>query len=111
MYAMYVINLAEEVYELGKRYTDDQDAYKEKNYWFKKMTDQQVGHTNWQHGATYLSCSRDTAARYASSNSYGSEILSDTFELFDALIREEAQEGKDMLVEKFRNVFRSRKVH
>jgi len=75
------------------------------------MTDQQVGHTNWQHGATYLSCSRDTAARYASSNTYGSEILSETFELFDTLTRAEAQEGKDLLVEKYRNVFRSREFH
>lgn len=51
------------------------------------MCDQRVtrGNFNYRHGSTYLSPSRDTAVRYALSNSHGSELLSHCVSLIERL--------------------------
>jgi hypothetical protein len=64
------------------------------SYIFDKIVNQEVGHSNFQHGHTYLSPSKSTAARYAASNRYGSELVS------EAMTRVEHLLGRNCGVEK-----------
>jgi hypothetical protein len=55
------------------------------NEWFlEDMVKQNTNSsTNWQHGQVYLSPSFNTAARYAKTNKYGSEIVSYIIRIYE----------------------------
>lgn len=64
---------AYEVYE--QLFADDPSKFV-----YERIMNQSI---HFQHGAVFLSPSRDTAARYALSNKYGSELLSEAVILYD----------------------------
>ena len=54
---------------------------------YKNIKDQKqnIGSSNFRHGATYLSPNRNTAAYYAIKNQFGSEILSEAIKLYNKI--------------------------
>lgn len=58
-------------------------------YTFERIAMQVTGNSNFQHGDVYLSPSRGVAARYAATNRYGSEIIS------EAMLRVERMRDHD----------------
>jgi len=52
---------------------------------------------NWQHGAVYITPSRNRALRYAVKNKLGSEICTTIFQVYDLLIKEGIDKAKDVI--------------
>ena len=72
------------------------------SYIFNKIVRQEVGHSNFQHGQTYLSPSKSTAARYAASNAFGSELISEALTRVELLLKLDC--GVDQLLSRFPEV-------
>lgn len=74
-----ILELSEEVYRLSEKHLKETDLYRISSVAFKQMTEQSInGKINYQHGDTYLTPSKRTAARYAIHKQYGSELLTYT---------------------------------
>ena len=65
---------------------------------FQDMVRQRVtgGGFNFRYGGVYLSAERSTAVRYASTNHYGSELLSHTIRLLQALEKHDNRLSKQL---------------
>ena len=69
------------------------------------MVGQRSGHTNLQHGDTYLSPARSTAIRYAVNKRYGSELLSYTLDFLQELLRRKIPGVADDLFHDYPEMF------
>lgn len=72
---------------------------------FRRMANQFSAAMNFQHGETYLTPSRSTAIRYATSNSHGSELLSYSLEFLRALVDRDVPTVSDSLYRKYPHIF------
>jgi|GEM_PF-831110 len=100
-----VLELAREIRPLAHQYLADTATYKSRIGSFERMTDQLAGHWNYQHGQTYLSACRGTAIRYASSNRYGSELLTNTLDFLQLLLDRDVPTVADSLYRAHRALF------
>ena len=75
-----VLECARELYPVVEKYLGVTEDWHPKIDGFRMMVEQLQGHSNFQHGDTYVSPALSTAARYAISNRYGSELLTYTLE-------------------------------
>jgi len=71
----------------------------------QSMAKQVNGGLNFQHGAVYLSPSRETAVRYACGKKKGSELISRTILLIEELCRLDVKEVKTDLFQEFPEMF------
>ena len=97
--------LAGEVLALSKAHLQDTPLYKARSEAFAKMTKQETGIWNWQHGDTYLSPAKSTAIRYAIGKRFGSELLTYTVDFLEELYRREVPGVKDDLFRRYPDVF------
>ena len=101
-----LLELSKEVYGLSVEHLQGTQLFQVSSLAFKLMTEQKnSGSFNFQHGDTYLSASKITAANYAISKSYGSEILTYTINFLQELIRLDIPYVIKDLYRKYTNVF------
>ena len=101
-----LLELSKEVYALSEQYIKETNFFLKKSYSFKKMTEQSSGGSfNFQHGDTYLTPSKQTAARYAINTRYGSEMLTYTIDFLKELISLDIQYVKTNLFRKYPKIF------
>jgi len=67
----------------------------QQEYFVPKIINQESNNSNWQHGQVYLSSSENKAISYAKSNKYGSEILSNIIEVYQAIIESDSSYNLD----------------
>jgi hypothetical protein len=72
---------------LCKKHLNQDDAWIAHEHVLDAIERQDVATFNFRHGSTYLTPSRLTARRYATSNEYGSELISTAFEWWTKLSR------------------------
>lgn len=78
------------------------------NSFFNMVSQRKAVHENgwnWTHGATYLSPSESTAARYSLSNPHGSEFLSYGVEFLRELVRRNIPGVADNLYRRYPQIF------
>lgn len=80
-----VRDFSEQLLPIAEEHLASNDDYLPKLQSFGLMIGQHKGAMNFEHGQTYLSPSKLTAVRYASNNSYGSEILSSAIDFLRIL--------------------------
>lgn len=82
------------LYSICERLFLDDEGWKTRRIYIEPMVKQDIteGGFNFQHGATYLTPTRQAAVNYAVNNRYGSEIISLSFLLYDKIKKEKASE-------------------
>jgi len=101
-----LVDLAKEVFALSEEYLKKTELFQISSYSFKKMAEQSNGGSfNFQHGDTYLSPSKQTAARYAIGKRYGSEMLTYTINFLTELLRMDIDYVKLDLRKKYKKIF------
>lgn len=101
-----LIELSKEVYKLSEEFLKDTPFFKISSYSFKRMTEQEPSTGfNFQHGDTYLSASRYTAANYAINKRYGSEILTYTIDFLKGLLQLDIPYVKNELFNKHSKIY------
>ena len=101
-----LLELSKEVYALSEQYLKETKLFQVSSYSFKRMTEQTNGGSfNFQHGDTYLSPSKQTAARYAINKRYGSEMLTYTIDFLKELLSLDIQYVKSDLFRKYPKIF------
>jgi len=101
-----LLELSKEVYDLSVKHLKETKLFQVSSYSFKKMTEQtSAGSFNFQHGDTYLSPSKQTAARYAINKRYGSELLTYTIDFLKELLSFDIQYVKSDLFKKYPKIF------
>lgn len=101
-----LLELSKEVYELSTQHLKETQLFQVSSYSFKKMAEQSnSGKFNFQHGDTYLSPTKHTAARYAISKRYGSELLTYTIDFLKLLIELKIKYVTVDLYKKYPKVF------
>jgi hypothetical protein len=83
-----LLELSKEVYKLSEEFLKETTYFMISSDSFKRMAEQKPSTGfNFQHGDTYLSASRYTAANYAINKRYGSEILTYTIDFLQQLLK------------------------
>lgn len=101
-----VLELSKEVYDLSVIHLQETGLFQVSSSSFKFMTEQKnSGSFNFQHGSTYLSPSKQTAAHYAIRKRYGSEILTYTIEFLKELLCMDISYVKKDLYMKYPEIF------
>ena len=101
-----LLELSKEVYALSEQYLKETKLFQVSSYSYKSMTEQtNSGSFNFQHGDTYLSPSKQTAARYAINKRYGSEMLTYTIDFLKELLSLDIKYVKSDLFRKYPKVF------
>ena len=100
-----VLELTQEVYKLSELHLKETHLFQVSSNSFKQMAKQSNNGFNFQHGDTYLSPARSTAARYAMSKRYGSELLTYTIDFLKELISLDIHYVKNNLYKKYPKVF------
>jgi hypothetical protein len=101
-----LLELSKEIYELSEQHLKETKLYEVSSISFKKMVYQSNGGAfNFQHGDSYLSPSKQTAAFYAINNKYGSELLSYTINFLKELLNKDIPYVKTDLFRKFPKIF------
>ena len=101
-----LLELSKEVYDLSVEHLQGTQLFQVSSLAFKLMTEQKnSGSFNFQHGDTYLSASKITAANYAISKRYGSEILTYTIDFLKELLTLNIPYVKQELYRKYSGVF------
>lgn len=101
-----VLELSKEVYNLSEQHLKETNLFKLSSIPFKKMVEQSSSGTfNFQHGETYLSPSKTTAARYAINKEYGSELLTYTIDFLKELLNNDIQYVKNDLCISYSKIF------
>ncbi len=107
-----LIELSREIYALSETYLSETRLFLKSSYSFKSMTEQvNQGSLNWQHGNTYLSASEFTAARYAVSKQFGSELLTYIIDFLQELKRAGIANELNNLYKRYRQVFNLLDAH
>jgi hypothetical protein len=100
-----IFNFVEELWPLVEKHLAKEDEFMLRADSFSRMVNQTSAAMNFQHGDTYLSPSQMTAARYASNQPYGSEILSYALELLEELVRRKVDGVADELYQRHPQIF------
>lgn len=101
-----LLELCKEVYELSEQHLKETNLFQVSSFSFKKMAEQSNGGAfNFQHGDSYLSPSKQTAARYAINKEYGSELLTYTINFLKELLNKDIPYVKTDLFRKFPKIF------
>jgi hypothetical protein len=101
-----LLELSKAVYDLSEQHLKGTQMFQARSDSFKMMTEQAIcGTLNYQHGDTYLSPSKFTAARYAISKRYGSEILSYTIDFLNEFLSLDIKYVKSDLFRKYPEIF------
>lgn len=101
-----ILELSKEVFILSEKYLKDSDLFNAKSKSYEMMIAQSSnGSFNFQHGDTYITPSKETAIRYAISNTFGSELLSRTIEFLKKLLDLKIQYATKDLFRKFPKIF------
>jgi hypothetical protein len=101
-----VLELSKEVYDLSVIHLQETGLFQVSSSSFKAMTEQKnSGSFNFQHGSTYLSPCKQTAAHYAIRKRYGSEILTYTIDFLKDLLNLDIPYVKKELFIKYRDIF------
>jgi len=97
-----LLELSREVYALSQLHLKETPLFQNSSFSFKLMTEQSnSGRMNFQHGDTYLSASRQTAANYAIRKRYGSELLTYTLNFLQELIRQNVPDLEKEIYQKY----------
>lgn len=101
-----LLELSKEVYALSEQHLKETNLFQVCSHSFKNMTEQsKCGSFNFQHGDTYLSPSKQTAARYAINKRYGSELLTYTLDFLKELLSLDIKYVKTDLLRKYHKIF------
>jgi len=101
-----ILDLCKEVYELSREHLQETDLFRLSSYSFQNMAEQSnTGTFNFQHGDSYLSPSKYTAARYAINKEYGSELLTYTIDFLKELLNKDIPYVKKDLFRKYPKIF------
>lgn len=81
------------------RYGDTSEWWVKNSFIVELMLDQKVSPSgfNFRHGGVYLSPCRQTAQSYASSNKFGSELITTIYETFEALAAIDCSEANRII--------------
>lgn len=76
----------------------DQEWWSKNHYFMEKMVSNDVtrGGFNFRYGGIYLTPCLQTAAKYANSNKYGSELISYFIKAYDALFKFEPEKAEEI---------------
>lgn len=99
-----VLRLSIETLQLSEVYLDKSARLTPEFESFRRMTKQEPGTFNWQHGDTYVSPCKETAIRYATSARFGSELLSHTLYYLERLSWQDVPEVRENLQERYPEV-------
>lgn len=77
-----VLKTLERAMELADFQLRNDEVFQINKWVFTKHLNQCSDRENWQHGQLYASASEFKATQYATSNAYGSELISDTINLY-----------------------------
>jgi hypothetical protein len=100
-----LVDLSKEVYSLSEYYLKNSKMFENRSASYKRMSEQDNGSYNFQHGDTYLSASKETALDYAMNKTFGSEILTYTIDFLKELIRLDIEYVKKELYRRYPKVF------
>lgn len=103
-----LLDLSKEVCDLSEIHLQETNLYEKSSYSFKLMVEQSSNSSrsfNFQHGDSYLSPTKQTAARYAINKEYGSEILTYTLNFLKELLNKEIPYVKTDLFQRFPKIF------
>lgn len=101
-----VLALAREIYPLIQVHLQGvADVREDKIASFGRMCGQASEGWNFQHGDTYVSASRDTAACYAIRTKYGSELVTYTLYFLEMLLKYEVAGIADVLYRRYPHLF------
>jgi hypothetical protein len=103
-----LLELSKEVYELSVKHLQDTQLFQVSSNSFKAMTEQSNNGSrsfNFQHGDSYLSPSKATAAKYAINKEYGSELLTYTINFLKELLSKDIPYVKIDLFKKYPEIF------
>ncbi|SHJ79356.1 hypothetical protein SAMN02745146_0182 [Hymenobacter daecheongensis DSM 21074] len=101
-----LLELSKEVYTLSEQHLRETHLFQLSAPSFQQMIKQSNGGSfNFQHGDTYVSPAKQTAARYAISKRYGSELLTYTIDFLKELLALNIQYVKTTLYRKNLKVF------
>lgn len=102
-------DFSKEISPLIEEHLAKEDEHMARTYSFFNMVSQRKAvHENawnWTHGATFLSPSEKTAARYSLSNPHGSEFLSYGVEFLRELVRRNIPGVADSLYQSYPQIF------
>jgi hypothetical protein len=101
-----VLEFARAIAPLVDEHCAGRDDLALKAYGFGCMIEQLSGASNFQHGHSYLSPALSTAVRYAASNRYGSELLTNTLGFLQELLNLDVPGVRDALYRQFPEMFR-----
>lgn len=103
-----ILELAREVLSLSEVHLKDFPTFDIREQAFRLMVEQKIsaGGMNFQHGDTYLSPSKMTAIKYATSKRYGSELITYTMDLLQELANRDVPGVRTSLFKKYPDGFR-----
>ena len=100
-----VLECLQKVLPIAEKHTASSEIIRNNIGNAQLMAKQVNGGLNFQHGAVYLSPSRETAVRYACGKKKGSELISRTVLLIDELCRLDVKEVKLDLFQEYPEMF------
>jgi hypothetical protein len=106
-----VLELARAIAPLVEQHCAIRDDLMVKASGFRWMTEQLCEAMNFQHGHSYVSPSIATAARYAISNRYGSELLTYTLDFLQELSGMGVRGVNDELYRRFPELFEKLRIN
>ncbi len=100
-----VVECLRKILPIAQKYAERSEIIRSQIGNARLMAEQVNGGLNFQHGAVYLSPSKDTAVRYACGKKKGSELISRAVLLIEELVRLNIEEVKTDLYLEFPEVF------